>query len=278
MSRRFINTITSALILIGLGFVIAVSARSMPADDEETLGDISFNVPDWVGSVFVWVTLAVAGAFALWVLTEIRRGGTWGDLRRVLKRAVMVVVWAAAFYLIYAITRPPLDKAPTTPPPQMEPDNLVDMIDVEPSVTAGWVAGALVILIIVAVLVRVVSTMRGQPEIDDIPVEPAPEPPVFEELAEPLTIIASDDPRSRVINTYAEFEMLSQEEGLGRRVSETARHHARRAGDGLGAEPADLHVLGDQYERARFAEVPIDVDNAEEAETSWRRIKDRLGR
>lgn len=279
MSRRFINTVTSALMLIGLGFVIAVSARSMPGDDgQETLGDISFTVPDWVGSVFVWVSLAVAGALAAYVLLAIRRGGTWADLGRVIKRVLTVIIWAAGFYLIYAITRPPVEEASAPPPPQLEPDNVADLIDVKPSLTASWVAAVLVILIIAAVLIRVALTLRNPKVVEDVALEPATDPVELEELAEPLTIIASDDPRSRVINTYAEFELFSMEAGLGRTVSETARHHARRAGAGLGAEPGDLRALGDQYERARFAEATVDVDNAEKAEIAWHRIRSRLRR
>lgn len=279
MSRRFVNTVTSALMLIGLGLVIAISARSMPGDDQQdTLGDIHLEIPDWVGTVFVWVVLAIAGMVALYLFLAMRRGGSWADLKRVLSRLLTVIVWAGGFYLIYAIARPPAEEAATGSLPQLEPDAVVDMVDVEPSVTAGWVAGVLSVVIIAAALVRLSMSMRTGRTIETTQTESIAEPMVVEQIAEPLTMIPSTDPRSRVINAYAEFELRSKEEGLGRLVSETARHHAGRAGPDLGVEPADLRALGDQYERARFAESHIEEGNAEVAESAWQRIKDRISR
>ncbi|HZD22208.1 MAG TPA: DUF4129 domain-containing protein [Acidimicrobiia bacterium] len=270
---------TSALMLIGLGFVIAVAARSMPGDDEQdALGELSVSVPDWVGNVFLWGTLAVAGLFAIYILMAMRRGGSWAGFRRALFRMLTLILWAGGFYLIYAITRPPQEGAPVTPPPPLEPNEVVDTINVDPSVTASWVAGVLLTLILVAAVVRIVMAMRSDSqEEEEVSLKLGSDATVEDELAEPLTMVASTDPRARVINAYAEFEGFSKEKGLGRRVSETARHHTRRTGTDLGAQPDDLRELGNQYEKARFAETPVDADNAEIAEGAWQRIRKRIG-
>lgn len=280
MGRRLFDTITSAVLLIGLGFMIAVSARSLPGQgEEETLGDIRVDLPEWFGALVQWIALAVAGVLAIYLLMSIRRGErwSWSELKGVLSRLLLILFWAGVFLLVYSSTRPPEQQAPPaggSPPPA---EDVGEIIDVGPSVSAGWMAGALVFLIVAAAIARIALTLRPDPEAI-AQIEETPDHLEAPQLAEPQSPVLGTDPRSRVINAYADFESWSKDAGIGRRRSETARHHAERAGVGVGAELGDLQTLGQHYEAARFGDVKLADEDADAAETAWARIRARIGR
>ncbi len=61
MSRRIVNVVTAGLVLMGLGYVIAVSARDLPGQDEtEPLLDLALPSLDWLVAASAWAVLAVA--------------------------------------------------------------------------------------------------------------------------------------------------------------------------------------------------------------------------
>lgn len=278
MSRRLMNKLTSALVLIGLGLVVALSAQSLPGqEDEEGLGDIALAMPDWFWPLLEWTALGVAALVAIYLVLSIRRGGDWdwSDLRRVLSRFLVILLWAGAFYFIYAITRPPEDGGSSPTEASGGATDVGPALDIGPVFASAWVAVVLIVLVIAAVIARAAmsaseadskaqspakSDSSSGGRVPDLPRRPA-----------------GGGPNDRVINAYIDFESESHNVGVTRGTSETPRQHARRVLRQVGADRGDLEVLGSRYEMARFGDAQLEEDDASDAESALQRILRTMG-
>lgn len=76
------------------------------------------------------------------------------------------------------------------------------------------------------------------------------------------------DPRSAVLNAYASLEQVLAERGLDRTPAETPTEHLRRSTQSLRVDPDALVVLARLYERARFSDDVISVDDQRSAQAA----------
>lgn len=279
MSRRLFSKLTSALVLIGLGLVVALSAQSLPGqEDEEGLGDMAFAMPDWFWPLLEWTALGIAALVAIYLVLSIRRGGEWdwSDLRRVLSRFLVILLWAGAFYFIYAITRPPEDGGSSPIEASGGESDVGAALDIGPVFASAWVAVVLVVLVIAAVIAR--AAMSSATEADSKAQGPAKSDASSGGRVPDLPRrLAGGGPNDRVINAYIDFESESHNVGVTRGTSETPRQHARRVSRQVGADRVDLEVLGSRYEMARFGDAQLGEDDASDAESALQRILRTMG-
>lgn len=279
VSRRLANKVTSALILVGLGLVIALSARTLPGQEgEEEIADLSLAMPDWFWPLIEWTALGFAGLMAIFLILSIRRGAKWdwSDLKRVVSRLFLIPLWAGAFYFIYAITRPPEDGGS---PPAAAPDGGLDggvSLDVGPVFSSALVAAMLTVLVVLAFIARAVMTRETGGLLQEAGTADS-DPSPAGSRREPGWRPSDGDPRDRVISAYVEFESGSDDVGVGRGASETPRRHALRVSHQIEDDREDLDLLGSRYEMARFGDAELGEDDASAAEAALDRILNRLG-
>lgn len=279
MSRRLLNKVTSALLLIGLGLVVALSAQSLPGqEDEEGLGDLALAMPDWFWPLVEWTALGVAALLAIFLVLSIRRGGDWdwSDLRRVVSRFLVIFVWASVFYFIYATTRPPEDGGSSAIEASGGATDIGPALDIGPVFASAWVAAVLIVLVIAAVIAR--AAMSAATEADPQTQSPTKsDSSSGDDAPELRRRPTGGGPNDRVINAYIDFESESHNAGVTRGTSETPRQHARRVSRRVGADRGDLEVLGSRYEMARFGDARLEEDDASAAESALQRILKRMG-
>jgi hypothetical protein len=265
--------VSAAVLTIGLGYVVAVSAHSLPGEDGgDALVDARFAFPPALIELFQWAILAVAAGGALFCLLSVARAARREKFD--FKRFRVLIYWLIAFYLALQIRPPVTPEAGGGPPPIPLPPGEAPVAPGE-VIEAGWVAGVLVVAVVAAVVARILLSRRQ--ELPVVGADQVPTATLSPGLARPLATTEASDPRGRILNAYASFERGTLEAGYGRQVSETPRGHARRAGRGLDLEPEALAVLEGEYEAVRFGDQPVGSSDAEAAESAWARLRGRLG-
>ena len=271
MSRRIVNVITAGLVLMGLGYVIAVSARGLPGQDEaEPLLDLTLPSLDWLVAASAWAVLAAAVGLAAFLLLNLRRIVPRERPRSM--RWLIIVVAVGVGYFISVFTFEELESGPLALP------DIGDVVVVgEATTQAAWVVGVLLTVVIVAAFVRVAILIRLGPSIfgpEDHPDDDRPVVSSVVPIAEPIPTRTGSDPRSRVINAYAGFEAGARDKGAGRRRSETSRRHTFRVKSELSIDGEDLATLSHGYSVARFGESVVNSSDADLAERAYGRIKE----
>ena len=270
MSRRIVNVVTAGLVLMGLGYVIAVSARDLPGQDEtEPLLDLALPSLHWLVAASAWAVLAVAVGLAAFLLLNLRRIVPRERPRSM--RWLVVVVAVGVGYFISVFTFEELESGSLALP---DIDEIV--VVGEATTGAAWVVGVLLAVVIAAAFVRVAILIRSGPSIfgpedhpDDNQAVASPSVPI----AKPIPTSTGSDPRSRVINAYAGFEAGARDKGAGRRRSETSRRHTSRVESELSIDSGDLATLSHGYSVARFGESVVKVSDADLVEGAYGRIK-----
>ena len=264
--RRYVSVLLGLVTLLSLGFVVAVAARSRPGgsgDDPLFEFDTNFDLP--LGQLIGWtlVVLAVLGAVILvFAIKEVR------PRRQERKRSYLgVILGALVFVLILRFLQPVAESFVADPGGVAQADGDGDAATTGGS-AAAWLFSLLVAAVIAAALTRVGLAVR----LADTPFE-EPAPGVAAGSDRPrdtgVTTAAIDlgtDPRSRVLTAYGQFEQASAARGLGRRATETAQRHARRAAMELDLDSVSVTGLIARYSRTRFGNGPVSDGDADEAE------------
>jgi len=275
MSRRIVNVVTAGLVLMGLGYVIAVSARDLPGQDEaEPLLDLTLPSLDWLVAASAWAVLAVAVGLAAFLLLNLRRIVPRERPRSM--RWLVVVVAVGVGYFISVFTFEELESGSLALP------DIGDVVVVGEATTgAAWVVGVLLAVVIAAAFVRVAILIRSGPSIfgpEDHPDEEQAVVSFSVPMAKAILTVTGSDPRSRVINAYAGFEAGARDKGAGRRRSETSRRHTTRVASELSIDSEDLTTLSHGYSVARFGESVVKASDAALAEAAYGRIKESFER
>ncbi len=271
--RKTIDMVTAAILLMGLGYVVAASAATLPGGEgPEPLLEFDLTMPAFASAAIRWSMLALAGFGAMLLLLSLAK--TVPAQRFNIKRYATFLVWLAVLLLLYSIARPATEGVTTTTgvlPPETQ-----ESLTAPVPVGNDWMVGALLVAVIAAVITRLALVTKSRFWDAGLPERETQHEAADESIAEPIAAVVGDDPRSRVINAYAGFEDLASREGAGRLLSETPRHHAQRAVGEMAIERFDLDVLGGEYESVRFADARVESEDAERAETAWDRIRARF--
>lgn len=271
-SRRLLDMVTAGALVVGLGLVIAVSARSLPGqDDQEPLLDVVVGMPPFLALAFQWFILATAGLLALFLLFSLAKVAPreWPPRRRWLG----LIVWIFVFALMYYFVRPVAEEAVSETLPPVE--SVEETPTTSVATSAAWMVSILMAAVIAAALARVGMTVRSR-DWSLEPQEEEPLPPASGGVPPPrVAAVVGTDPRSRAITAYAAFEEGATNAGMQRRVAETPRRHAARVTESSGLEPDDVQILGEVFSEARFGDDPVAEESAASAESALDRIRGR---
>jgi hypothetical protein len=276
MSRRAFNMITAGLVVVGIGYLVAVAARSLPGqEEEEPLVDIGFRFPEGVQNSIVWMMIAFAALGAALLILSVRRGNP--GKAPPLRTLYTLATWLVILLVIYRYGVPAIEEAGEISselgdegPAAAEPGG-------SPTATAAaWIVSAVISAAIAAALIRLATIARATDWSFDRSQPSGVVLAAAAHRATPPVRLEGDDPRARVINAYADFETDARSAGIGRRQSETPRRHALRVQTELDVPGEDVADLSSSYERARFAESDVTAALAERAESAWMRLRARI--
>jgi hypothetical protein len=94
----------------------------------------------------------------------------------------------------------------------------------------------------------------------------------------PVSRSLGDDPRSRILRAYQEFEIGVASAGEPRIMTETTRRHALRAAIQQDLDGDDVNELVEHHASARYSSLEPHETEADAAERSSSRLRERMGR
>jgi len=273
---RFLSMLTASAAVLALGFVVAVASRSLPGGNEgEPLLDFEFRPDLDLGPVIAWILVVLAVLGALLFALGLRPGDTrkLGKRRRILGTIIGLVLFVVIARWLRPAAEALLDEGAAVA------DSATEILgdDRVAGRAAGWLFSILLAAILAAALTRIGLSIRTAP---------AAFSPDTDEMAAPVpgsdpgpgqTRVLGDDPRSRILVAYEDFEHRLAAVGRARSDSETTARHAWRAGEDLGLDPDDVRQLVGQHSRARYGITPPTDADAGAAERSATRLRAGIG-
>jgi len=273
MSRRWFNMVTAGLVVVGIGYLVAVAARSLPGQEEdEPMVDIGFTVPEGVQNSIVWILVAFTALGAALLVLSVKRGSP-GKVPP-LRTLYTLATWLIILLVIYRYAAPALEEAGEIASELQDGEPPAEPRGSPTATAAAWIVSAVISAAIAAALIRLATIARATDwSFDRSQPEGAPVTP-----SKPASVnrLEGSDPRARVINAYADFETGAKSAGVARSESETPRRHASRVGAELALAREDLGELSSSYEAVRYAESEVTEDLAEKAESAWARLRARI--
>lgn len=274
--RRILSMVTASIAIVGLGFIVAVASSSRPGQGDEPWIDVSFRADVDLTPVMGWIILiaAVVGA----VLFALGFSPSGFQERRRGRNLFLFFVGVVIFVAVARWLRPFAESI-------LVDGALGDGSEVaaEPGgesrgSSLGWVISVLLAAVMAAALTRIGLSIRSSPV-------PFPEPetesgggsarvPV---VAAPRVRALSDDPRSRILNAYGEFEDDLSVHGVARSPSETEGRHARRAMADLSLDRSDVATLSTRHADARYGLTEPTDEDAAEATAAKDRLAGEMG-
>ncbi len=267
---------TASLAVLALGFVVAVAAGPLPGDDGETpLFDLRWRSGLDLSPILAWILLAMAVVGAVLFAYGVREARPSQERRR--RRMFGAVVALIVFVIVFRWVRPAAEALLEDGATLAE--SATDAIGEGQAGTAGgWLFSLLLAAVVAAALTRIGLSINsaGSPfQVDE---------PSGAEVSEttrhpgPVDRVLGEDPRSRILRAYQEFEVGLDAAGQPRSRTETTGRHAHRAGASLAL---DLDVVGGlvgHHSRARFGSSEpgeVDAETAEELSSRLRREIDQ---
>jgi hypothetical protein len=269
--------LTASAAIMALGFVVGVASRSLPGGSEgEPLLDFEFRPELDLGPVIAWILLTLAVLGAVLFALGLRQSDTreLGKRRSILGTVIGLVLFVAIARWLRPAAEAILDEGAAVA------DSATEILgdDRVVGTAGGWIFSILLAAILAAALTRMGLSIRTPPpafslDADEVAVsvpgsDPRPGKPR----------VLGDDPRSRVLAAYEDFELRLAAVGRARADSETTARHAWRAGEELDLDPEDLRRLVVQHSRARYGVAPPTEADAEVAERSASRLQTGIGR
>jgi len=274
VSRRWFNMVTAGLVVVGIGYLVAVAARSLPGQEEdEPLVDIGFTVPEGVQNSIVWILVAFTALGAALLMLSVKRGSP--GKAPPLRTLYTLATWLIILLVIYRYAAPAIEEAGEIASELEEGQAPAEPRGSPTATAAAWIVSAVISAAIAAALIRLATIARATDWTIDRS-QPEGVPVTESKPAAPVNRLEGSDPQARVINAYADFETGAKRAGVARSESETPRRHASRVGAELALAPEDLGELSRSYEAVRYAESEVTEDLAEKAESAWARLRARI--
>ena len=269
--RRLLSMVTAALAVLGLGFVVAVASRSLPGSaGDEPLIDFDFQLNFDLSPIFAWILLilAVLGAVLFALGLRERKPRDLGTRRNFLGTIIGLILFVVIARWLRPAAEALLDEGVAVADSATEV-----MADDGVGTAGGWLFSILLAAILAAALTRIGLSIRTVTS----PFEPREE---SQAATTPLPIGPTsasrwlgDDPRSRILIAYEEFEDRLTMSGRPRDEAETTARHANRAARELSLDVDDVKGLVRHHARARYGSEPLTESDARAAEVSSTRLR-----
>lgn len=273
--RRALSMITASAAVLALGFVVAVASRSLPgATEGEPLFDLDFRPDLDLGPLLAWVLMALAVLGVVLFALALRQSGSRAPARR--RSLLGVVIGLLLFFAIARWLRPAAEAL--LGEGAAAGDSATEVLgDERGSAAGGWLLSVLLAAVLAAALTRIGLSIKTAPAAFG----PAEDPRVTVLPANagraPVSLELGDDPRSRVIAAYEEFERGLAALGRPRHESETTASHAWRASRELDLAPDDVRDLVRHHSLARYGVAPPTESDAASAAGSAARLTAGMG-
>jgi hypothetical protein len=263
--------VTASVAVMALGFVVAVASRTLPGESgAEPLLDLEFRPNLDLSPVFAWLLLILAVLGAVLFVYGLKQSEPRDQGRR--RSLLGTVVGLALFVVIARWLRPAaealLDEGAAAA------DSATEVLGDERVGTAGgWLFSILLAAVLAAALTRIGLSIKTVPS----PFRPEPKKAVPATTPVPGGIASiphtlGDDPRSRILAAYEDFENRLRILGRPRRDSETTARHALRVGRELALDSDQVRDLVVHHSRARYGIEPLTDSDARAAERSAARL------
>lgn len=268
--------VTASVAVLGLGFVVAVAAASLPGSSgDEPLLDLDFRVDLDLSPVFAWILLALAVAGAVLFALGLREARPREATRR--RNILGVLIGLIIFIAIFRWVRPGveglLDEG------RAAADSASDAIaDGQAGSASGWLFSLLLAAVLAATLTRIGLSIKGAgtPFESDPMAELARAPAAKARVSLPPARSLGTDPRSRIFNAYQEFESGLAASGHPRGETETTGRHAFRAAGQLQLDSDLVGDLVEQHAVARYGSREPAESDADSAEQCSVRLRERM--
>jgi hypothetical protein len=271
---RAAKGVASALVVLALGFVVALAANSVPGRGvEDPILDVAWRPSFDLTTILAWLVVIAFVTGAVILILSAKQRGPRSERRRRHGLAVLVLG-----ILVFAIVARLMRSISGTLVPETSEviGEVVEQPFAQDSGNAIWLLSLLVAAVVAIALTRVGLAIRsGAPPIEDAP---PPETPALVAGDHVSAVDHGDDPRGRVFRAYAHFEQALDEVGVIRAPAETAAHHVARAKATFDLGTRDVAVLSSRHAQARFGDHEPTLDEAMEAESASDRLRDKVRR
>jgi hypothetical protein len=273
--RRMTAMVTAALAMVLLGFVVATAASSLPGrDGEEPWLDLRMRADIDLSAVLAWVILALAVIGAVMFVLGLREVKPREERRG--RSMIGLLIAIAIFVLAYRFLRPAA-LAFFSDGSSGGQDVVGDASESSGGAAGAWLFAVLLAAVIAATLTRIGLSIRSvTPPFASVGQQETPLPRPGLSGMTPRLRVLGEDPRSRILNSYVEFEERLAKVGHPRLEIETEARHLGRVAPEMSLDPGHLSRLLRHQQAARFGRgVPAEAD-ALEAEESSRQLLESM--
>ncbi len=264
-ARRYLSMVLGAVSLVLLGFVVTVAAGSRPGGSgDEALLDTNLRFDIDATRILAWVIVVMAVVGVVLLALGVKEAKPRPEKK---KRSFWVMVaGAVAFFLIIKYIQPLAAGLLESPDVVESSGEGPDAIAPSSGSNSAWLFTVLLAAILVAALTRVGLTVRSSDGSFDLPTTDGSGPAPWAFESRPRLIALGQDPRSRILNAYSQFEQTAAVRQVGRRGTETAGAHARRVIEDLGIDSAKTLQLMSLFSLTRFGVGEVTDAQADQAE------------
>lgn len=273
--RRTTAMITAALAMVLLGFVVATAASSLPGrDGEEPWLDLRMRADIDLSAVLAWVILALAVIGAVMFVLGLREVKPREERRG--RSMIGLLIAIAIFVLAYRFLRPAA-LAFFSDGGSGGQDVVGDASESSGGAGGAWLFAVLLAAVIAATLTRIGLSIRSvTPPFATVGQHETRLPRPGQGGMTPRLRVLGEDPRSRILNSYVEFEEGLANVGHPRLEIETETRHLGRVAPEMSLDSGHLSRLLRHQQAARFGGgVPAEAD-ALEAEESSRQLLESI--
>jgi len=255
---------TASTAILALGFVVAVAADSLPGDNgDKPLLDLQLRTELNLSPILAWILLVLAVVGAVLFALGLREARPREEQRR--RNILGAVIGLVIFVIVFRWVRPAAESL------LEEGSSLTDsatdpIAEGRAGTASGWLFSLLLAAVVAAALTRIglsINTAGSPFQMNQSADAPEPQRP---EVLEPAVYSLGDDPRSRILRAYQEFEAGLAAAGQPRAKTETTGRHARRAGESLDLDPDLVGGLVAHHATARYGNSEPAESEAETAE------------
>jgi hypothetical protein len=273
--------VTGSIAVLTFGFVVAVAAGSLPGSREDSRLEVAFRADFDPTPVLAWVLLLLALVGVMLFAMGMKQARPRKERG---KRGVLIILLGVVvFVLLLNWVRPMADAWLEETPPTAGTATDIAGSGADPGDNAGevaWLFGVLVAAVVAACLTAIGLKVTAAEPAAQPGAQPAGEhdegPPPPTSSSRPIASSSGDDPRSRILTAYEQFETTLALAGHRRVETETTRRHAGRVATRLGLDRGQVDDLVELHAVARYGSAEPGSAEAGSAESLSAALRDRI--